>query len=399
MQFFAQIADGFDRIVDENDIFLESVGTQLAKDYLKNPDAVNAIAMVGWARVHGAHTFTTFFARGYADVLRIGEGSKIGGWGYGQDALRALVLVGPASRAIRHLAGQGKIAKGILAAPFDNCTWIACAQSLRLTGTRLFANVGDLVRAANIPLANSTTRVFPMLGHTQRYVDELAPALSRLGASVRFLGSHPAFESIYGVFNAALKNRNGVVVFSVRWGQYGHTLVARATAFGVHIYDRSGRVVRSLAELDDIYPGIGGAVPYGSAAIVQNTIAVRMLGPSGLLNMLALEIEPYMIKKETGTSSATQPPPPAAKNKNNRGKLQTHMTCEPPYGDSRDLKCNTYYTYTVQAGDSLSGISQKVYRSPAHWEVIYSANQAVIGNNPHDPFALKVGMELFIPTR
>ena len=52
--------------------------------------------------------------------------------------------------------------------------------------------------------------------------------------------------------------------------------------------------------------------------------------------------------------------------------------------------------YTVQAGDSLSSIAQKVYGdgSETLWRKIYEANQATIGS---DPTQLQVGMELGIP--
>lgn len=57
MEFFAQLADGFDRMVDENDLFFESVGEQLAQNYLDNADAENTVTLGSWGVVHGAHKF------------------------------------------------------------------------------------------------------------------------------------------------------------------------------------------------------------------------------------------------------------------------------------------------------------------------------------------------------
>src|SRR5690242_14224063 len=52
--------------------------------------------------------------------------------------------------------------------------------------------------------------------------------------------------------------------------------------------------------------------------------------------------------------------------------------------------------YTVQAGDTLSGIAQRAYNdgSQASWMVIYSANRQVIGGNPN---LIRPGQVLTIP--
>lgn len=50
--------------------------------------------------------------------------------------------------------------------------------------------------------------------------------------------------------------------------------------------------------------------------------------------------------------------------------------------------------YTVQQGDTLSSIAQKVYGDSGRWHEIYIANTQVIGNNPN---VLSAGKALFIP--
>jgi len=49
--------------------------------------------------------------------------------------------------------------------------------------------------------------------------------------------------------------------------------------------------------------------------------------------------------------------------------------------------------YTVQAGDTLSGISSKVYNTSRHYQKIYEANKDVI----EDPNTLQVGAKLVMP--
>ena len=49
--------------------------------------------------------------------------------------------------------------------------------------------------------------------------------------------------------------------------------------------------------------------------------------------------------------------------------------------------------YTVVQGDTLYGISVKVYNTPRHYERIYEANQDKIA----DPNTLQIGMKLLMP--
>ena len=52
------------------------------------------------------------------------------------------------------------------------------------------------------------------------------------------------------------------------------------------------------------------------------------------------------------------------------------------------------HTYTVQSGDTLFLIAQKVYGDGNLWQQIYEANRGVIGN---DPSQIQVGTVLVIP--
>ncbi|MBI3893398.1 MAG: LysM peptidoglycan-binding domain-containing protein [Candidatus Wallbacteria bacterium] len=62
-----------------------------------------------------------------------------------------------------------------------------------------------------------------------------------------------------------------------------------------------------------------------------------------------------------------------------------------PRGQKRDLPVQG--TYTVHAGDTLAGISQKVYGTPDRWQEIYAANADRI----RDPSNLDEGTQLRIP--
>jgi polar amino acid transport system substrate-binding protein len=56
------------------------------------------------------------------------------------------------------------------------------------------------------------------------------------------------------------------------------------------------------------------------------------------------------------------------------------------------IECGTIYT--VRSGDSLSQIASDVYGSSSDFQIIYSANSAVIGSNPG---IISIGAELQIP--
>jgi hypothetical protein len=53
------------------------------------------------------------------------------------------------------------------------------------------------------------------------------------------------------------------------------------------------------------------------------------------------------------------------------------------------------YYYTVQQGDTLSGITQQAYGDQSLEQEIYNFNTQVIGNNPN---LINPGMKLFIPS-
>ncbi|MEL6678433.1 MAG: transporter substrate-binding domain-containing protein [Pseudomonadota bacterium] len=59
---------------------------------------------------------------------------------------------------------------------------------------------------------------------------------------------------------------------------------------------------------------------------------------------------------------------------------------------STTLTCGT--SYTVQPGDSLSGIAAQVYGRASDFQIIYSANSETIGQNPG---IIRVGMRLDLP--
>jgi nucleoid-associated protein YgaU len=53
-----------------------------------------------------------------------------------------------------------------------------------------------------------------------------------------------------------------------------------------------------------------------------------------------------------------------------------------------------YANYIVQTSDTLQSIAERAYCDAKYWDVIWWANQRVIGRNPDD---IQPGQDLFIP--
>lgn len=297
MWVFTEVADWFSNVRQDNEKFLEQA--------MRDADAgsfagvmIYGTAAIGWFlnKVPGA------VADGFVDVLRVGDGFQEGGWGVGKDALRLLMIVGPALRAARW--GIALVATVDEMSTVGNCTWVAGARVLRVTGVRHFARIGDLARAAGIDV-KATTGLWPK---------ELMPFLQKLGADVQTLGKVSSLEQVVAL---AKQNPNGTLVFCVRF-QWAlkraaqgpqtafledqlHTLLATRNAGGaVRIIDRSGKVYSSLAGLEKAYQaetGFGAGMTIATEAetiLVRNATIVDLVNASTsvawVLNALALEI-------------------------------------------------------------------------------------------------------------
>jgi nucleoid-associated protein YgaU len=65
-----------------------------------------------------------------------------------------------------------------------------------------------------------------------------------------------------------------------------------------------------------------------------------------------------------------------------------------PSGGGGGENNSTSLIHTVQAGESLSVISERYYGSDMYWKRIHFANQATLGD---DPDSLRIGMKIIVP--
>jgi hypothetical protein len=269
MWVFTEVADWFDKVRHDNEKFLADGMRDTDDDFL------GAMAWTGIGVVRLLNGVAGGVAGGFIDVLRIGDGVKEGGWGYGKDALRALAIVGPALKV-------GRMALGLVAAvdatpAVGNCAWVSAARAARMTGTQHFATVGQLASAIGIGVGDTA-------GMNMLEVQNIIRLVNGETTLVRGVLS---FEE---VAQLARNNPDGVVVFPVTFmrtagqtvngisqaaelSENGHALIAKAVGGTVFIVDRSGKVYRSLQELEGVYGAASGLPPGASGGLGMTVMA------------------------------------------------------------------------------------------------------------------------------
>jgi hypothetical protein len=286
MWIFTEFANRFDKIMTTGD----KVALGWMQDWVAttekddSPWYRTAAIYVGADLTYGISKVSAEVLSGFVDVLRVGDGVREGGWGYGQDALRLLVLAdaaaGPALRAFRFTASL--VAVNV---PGERCAWVSGAQALRMTGTHHFARAADLAKAAGFTLEEVEGA----------NVKTILRGLEKLKANARLTGT---LYSVEDVAELAERYPDSVILFAVEYTKAsgesaGHALLATRGPGGLLlIVDRSsGLPVTSLAALESRYPGISSAIVHGPGILIHYAKPVQLLNNAPLLmNVLAFEI-------------------------------------------------------------------------------------------------------------
>jgi LysM repeat protein len=268
---------------------------------------------------------------------------------------------------------QGAMAAKLLAQNEGGiCTVVAGAKALRHTGVKLYMTLDELIKFfpqfKGIPYNQISKGI---------WANELIPALKQLGARVRELQYPTSLKDV----NTAAGASDGVILFAVKWKNAAfwtnpvvHTLYAFKNLIGqIRYADRSGRVVKNLAELDSLYPGIGkSTVFFDKASGVGNFIEVSGVSMietvSGIIGYLALAVSGLVAMN---MDAVNLPQLDKAFNEFKAAKGNPAPAPSKPGGTP----------YAVVKGDSLSAIAKKFYGDFFLWPVIYDANKNVIGSN------------------
>ena len=240
-------------------------------EFVTNNDGTNTSVYGRSIIATAAYTSMTLGA-GLVDILRIGEGVKEGGWGYAKDGLRILALAGPVVKL-----GRLGLAKWTYNPPGGICASVAAAQALRQTGNRLFISVYNVLISNGVLIPKN--------------MNQLIPCLIKLGAKTKDLGVPKNVDALKTLTQT---HKKSVILFGVAWKSKGHALYAYRNSFGsFRIADRTGKIVKSLSELENKYKGIGSASFQGSAVAIKNAVIVE---GSSLASMVAIEVNAYLFK-------------------------------------------------------------------------------------------------------
>jgi hypothetical protein len=247
-----------------------------------------AIVAVGLAATL-THT-AMFVGGGFVDVLRLGQGVRRGTvGGVAQDGLRLLSVAGPLARTFRlslRLLPRlvGPVTETLATSQSGACAWVAAVNALRRTGVRHFATIAQMLEAAGI--------TFSEAGQGIRSLSRLLVPLRALGANPVVLRGDTTLQELTTLLQS--QARRGVAIFGIGWPNpttqqsAGHVLVAFLEGGQLRILDRTGRVVRSLEELEAVGPGYHGMASAPGAPAYFGPAAI---GPPGTLPGLGWEPE------------------------------------------------------------------------------------------------------------
>jgi hypothetical protein len=125
-----------------------------------------------------------------------------------------------------------------------------------------------------------------------------------------------------------------------------------------------------------------------------------------LIQHLGLEVRqvPFRAEKGRRINVATKPIAPTVEKGTVSSTVCTELYDSELYDGGAIIKkshqCVTasyeYQTYVVRAGDTLGRIAKHFYGTANLWPLIYQANKAAMGKDPHLPGALRAGMKLHI---
>jgi hypothetical protein len=289
-----RFADWFDYERADNSKFIENAMKQTYDD---DASVGNFLLLVGLSIPWLLNKVAGGVSSGYIDTLRIGEGVQQGGWGYGQDALRASILLGPLVRMLRLGAG-GLTTLAEVQTTAPNCTWVSAARGTLLSGNRYVVTVGDFLEAVGLP------RTYPT---GPDYLSDVLWHLKASGVEVDMtVGTQ--LRTMEDVVTVAKQNSDGVLVFSFKFvnkagQQSAHSIVATASPGipglrglqAVRFYETNGQVFNSLEELltFELSKGRYALTPQPYAGVIHDAVGLRLFGVApALVNSIGLEVAP-----------------------------------------------------------------------------------------------------------
>jgi hypothetical protein len=233
-------------------------------------------------------TFTTGVTSGFVDTLRLGEGVKEGGWGYGKDALRLLAV----------LPAVGMVGKALRAVPLQllpaaartssmACGFMAPLKASLLSGQRIWVTLGEM-RAVFKPLSKGADIFAKGFAGMPKELTISGPAkiLRSLGVAAETRGTAMQFGT---VLETVRETKNPVVFSAIRGGKtpLNHVLTAfwHAATGEVRFADQ-GRWMMTARELatslkgaEKVAEATKGVAAEGRAAAIEGLLKTLQVHP------------------------------------------------------------------------------------------------------------------------
>jgi hypothetical protein len=230
-----------------------------------NPIALAIVGQnVGWIHVRGA-----------VDTLRIGDGVRAGGWGYAQDALRVVSLIGPAGRVVGAIRRAGVLAVQSLGTTL--CGFVAPYNAQIRTGYNFFVNLDDLIRSSNLGRIPGAIR----RGLDEFQLENLLAYLRQLGIPVRNFTLSGAGAGWTELERLVASSRRGVFLVPFHYirnggASAGHILeVIYHPAHGLRFLDTTGDYYNGVRAFLAAYPEARIARNFSIAFVPDSSLIAR----------------------------------------------------------------------------------------------------------------------------
>jgi LysM repeat protein len=362
---FGKVADQYDALVAYDEKLLD--------DYVEG-QGYSLSSMVVASGLSSLMKFSQMFV----DVGRLGNGVFVhGGWkGALQDALRALNLAGGAGAVVGRV---GKLLRFTQVG--ETCAWVAQANALRLTGQRWFITARQLAEKAGVTPQQWLQIVKD--GTTVTGLERMTEALAKMGIP----HATGAAKSLDDVLAAVKHFNNGVITFGVRFGDNAHRLYATWDRTAGLVIRDPNHLFKTYRSLGDLRKAFGNGVALNPTPIiyVHNAVLTQVAQTAAAVGEVAMTLEqlvPIALQYVPLAQTLAGEAETAAQSIDVRDKI----------ADKQPMKVQA--RHTVAPGETLSRISDKYYRSPRKWPVIYNGNRGAIGK---DPAKIRPGQQLVIP--
>lgn len=418
-----QWADAFDRMHHENMQFFDE-GTRMHIH-----DTATQFGVDNWrtdfAAVHGGLTyafleFSQSFVGGLLDILRLGESIRKPSVGaVVQDGLRLVTIAAPAIGMLQFV--KLKAAFAVPGAAYS-CALTSSTMALRLSGTRMFARIGDVLKGMKEVSGNLLTEEIVLAnnygGTSPENLTILFQNLARLGLKMR-----PVRGTVIASDVGAVVAKTGQpVLFNVQSTPSRHMMLAYKDLKGViRLADQSGHAhefynyasnfgmtvdVFLLENVTILHPYVSEMLAASAALQNGNRLPfwANLIGvPVTVVDQSFINSVEIKVRQRLNQMKATAAPS-SVRAMSPLGQKPKLVTTDGLKRSVSSMQINsdvlpfqtTTYNYRVKIGDTLFGLAKRFYSDAAKYNWIQNSNTNYLPALKPDQ-QLPIGAEIVIP--